>query len=131
MEFKQSKKTLVMKLLTTIVITVGLTFHLYAQNEMNSSNQLTANQKSIVAIAALTAKGDLQTLKPALHSGLDAGLTINQIKEVLVHLYAYCGFPRSIRGLQTFMEVLDERKNKGINDFVGTEASPVNQDTEK
>ncbi len=52
---------------------------------------------------------------------------MNEIKEVLVHLYAYCGFPRSIRGLQTFMEVLDERKAKGINYNMGNDALPVDQ----
>uniref|UniRef100_UPI00262CADCD carboxymuconolactone decarboxylase family protein n=1 Tax=Fluviicola sp. TaxID=1917219 RepID=UPI00262CADCD len=60
-----------------------------------------------------------------------AGLTINEIKEILVHLYAYCGFPRSIRGLQTFMEVLNERKANGIEDTIGQEASTINQDANK
>jgi alkylhydroperoxidase/carboxymuconolactone decarboxylase family protein YurZ len=66
-----------------------------------------------------------------LNEGLDAGLTINEIKEILVHLYAYCGFPRSIRGLQTFMEVIDERNAKGINDELGAEATPVNDESSK
>lgn len=115
-----------------IVVTLALlSFHLHAQTEMNTNHSLTAKQQNIVQIAALTAKGELQELKPALNKGLDAGLTINQIKEVLVHLYAYCGFPRSIRGLQTFMEVLDERKAKGIDDKMGADASPVNQETDK
>ena len=131
MEFKQPMKTSVVKLLITIVINVGMTFHLNAQNEMKNGNQLTLKQQSIISIAALTAKGDLQALKPALNNGIDAGLTINQIKEVMVHLYAYCGFPRSIRGLQTFMEVLDERKEKGINDLLGADASPINQEADK
>jgi alkylhydroperoxidase/carboxymuconolactone decarboxylase family protein YurZ len=52
---------------------------------------------------------------------------VNEIKEVLVHLYAYCGFPRSIRGLQTFMEVLDERKAGGIDDKTGNDASTINE----
>jgi len=92
---------------------------------------LSVNQKSIIVISAHTAKGDLTKLKTELNAGLDAGLTINQIKEVLVHLYAYCGFPRSIRGLQTFMEVLDERKARGINDTTGAVASPIKQDGSK
>ncbi|MBN1791340.1 MAG: carboxymuconolactone decarboxylase family protein [Bacteroidales bacterium] len=97
---------------------------LYDQN-------LSAKQKSIILISAHTTKGDLTKLKTELNAGLNAGLTINQIKEALVHLYAYCGFPRSIRGLQTFMEVLDERKAKGIIDETGAGASPVNQDGSK
>ena len=115
----------------TIIAIGGLCLHLNAQNEMNKNQALTEKQQSIIQIAALTAKGELQALKPALVNGLDAGLTVNEIKEVLVHLYAYCGFPRSIRGLQTFMEVLDERKAKGINDKTGAEASPINQEQSK
>ena len=108
-----------------------LSFHLSAQNEMSTNQQLTIKQQGIIRIAALTAQGELQVLKPSLNKGLDAGLTVNEIKEVLVHLYAYCGFPRSIRGLQTFMEVLDERIAKGINDKMGAEASPINQESSK
>jgi alkylhydroperoxidase/carboxymuconolactone decarboxylase family protein YurZ len=102
-----------------------------AQDEIRINQQLTPEQKSIISIAVFTANGELQDLKYALSDGLDAGLTINEIREVIVHLYAYCGFPRSIRGLQTFMEVLDERKAKGLSDNSGAEASPVNQEPEK
>ncbi len=103
----------------------------HAQNQEISKQGLTEKQQSIIPIAALTAQGELQQLKPALNSGLDAGLTVNEIKEILVHLYAYCGFPRSIRGLQTFMEVLDERKAEGISDIMGIEASPISGERSK
>lgn len=98
---------------------------LNAQNQLNQSAALTTKQQQIVVIAALTAKGDLQKLPPALIAGLEAGLTVNELKEVLVHLYAYCGFPRSIRGLQTLINVLEERKKKGISDPVGRGATPI------
>jgi len=104
---------------------------LNAQTNMNTKMELSPGEQSIVAIAALTAKGDLESLKTALNVGLEAGLTINQIKEVLVHLYAYCGFPRSIRGLQTFMDVLNERKAKGIDDKMGADASPISEEQSK
>ena len=105
--------------------------NLNAQVKTSTDHELNKKQHQIIAIAAYTAQGDLMKLKPELHTGLDAGMTINQIKEVLVHLYAYCGFPRSIRGLQTFMEVLDERKAKGIIDVTGADASPVNDGLSK
>lgn len=105
--------------------------NLNAQQQMDKNQNLDNKQQAIVAIAALTAKGDLDQLQKALNNGLDAGLTINHIKEMLVHLYAYCGFPRSIRGLQTLMAVLDDRKTKGINDAVGNDASPVNKEDTK
>ncbi|MCX8482229.1 MAG: carboxymuconolactone decarboxylase family protein [Crocinitomicaceae bacterium] len=96
---------------------------LQAQQMISNGKGLSQQEKSIISIAALTAKGDLENLKSALKEGLEAGITVNEIKEILVHTYAYCGFPRSIRGLQTFMEVVSERKSNGINDNLGVEAS--------
>lgn len=97
----------------------------------NEIGGLSSKQQSLVRIAALTADGDLKNLPHALNAGLDGGLTVNEIKEAIVHLYAYAGFPRSIRGLQVFMEVLDERKAKGIVDEWGPEASPVADERDK
>lgn len=88
------------------------------------TERLSARQQALVTISALTAKGDLPHLHDALAKGLDAGLTVNEEKEELVHLYAYCGFPRSINGLNTLLEVLEERKAQGKKDVVGKEASP-------
>ena len=115
-----------------ILILFGLLGIVNAQQpKADAENMLSVKQQKIVAISAYTARGDLSKLKTELNSGLDAGLTINQIKESLVHLYAYCGFPRSLRGLQTFMEVLAERKAKGITDERGAEASPIKDDRSK
>jgi quercetin dioxygenase-like cupin family protein/alkylhydroperoxidase/carboxymuconolactone decarboxylase family protein YurZ len=85
---------------------------------------LNAKQEKIVTIAAFTANGNLQKLKTALSDGLDAGLTINEIKEILVQMYAYTGFPRSLNGINTFMVVLEEREQKGIKDVPGKEPGP-------
>lgn len=96
-----------------------------AQEAAKSKEALNSKDQSVIKISGLTAIGNLTTLKTELKTGLEAGLTVNEIKEVLVHTYAYCGFPRSIRGLQTFMELIEERKSKGINNNIGKEASPV------
>lgn len=96
-----------------------------SQNETAEAQQLSAKQQSIVAISALTAKGDLPKLNKAINGGLDAGLTVNEIKEVLIHLYAYCGFPRSLNGLNTLITVLEDRKKKGIKDETGRDATPI------
>ena len=125
-------KTISIKTLIALVIVAGcFSFTLNAQKKPNENMTLSPREQNIIAIAVLTAKGDLSGLKTELNAGLEAGLTINQIKEVIVHLYAYCGFPRSIRGLQTFMEVLDERKAKGINDVLGAEALPIQDERSK
>jgi 4-carboxymuconolactone decarboxylase len=99
-----------------------------AQNKMENDQKLDSRQQSMVSISALTATGDIEQLKVELNKGLDAGLTVNEIKEVLVQLYAYCGFPRSLNGITTFIAVTDARKAKSITDTEGKAASPVNDD---
>src|SRR6056297_1743668 len=85
-------------LISFIVAISCFSFDLNAQTSIQNQ-RLSEKQQGLIPIATYTAIGDLQRLKPALHKGLDAGLTINEIKESMVHLYAYAGFPRSIRGL--------------------------------
>jgi 4-carboxymuconolactone decarboxylase len=97
--------------------------------EMNSN--LSAKEESIVNISAATAVGNMELLKAQLNVGLDAGLTINEIKDILVQLYAYCGFPRSLNGITNFMAVLEERKAKGIADISGKEASSITEGSDR
>lgn len=74
---------------------------------------LTPKEKSIALSAAYAAKGDQNGLKTSLADGLDSGGgTVNEYKEVLVQVYAYCGFPRSLNALGTFMGLLKERGGK-------------------
>lgn len=86
-----------------------------------SSEILSAKDRVIIPVAAFTASGESEKLKISLNEALDAGLTINELKEVLVQLYAYAGFPRSLNGLATFMTVLEVRKSQGIQDVLGRE----------
>ena len=90
-----------------------------AEQAMDSKRQ------HITEVAALTGKGDLDKLKTVLIDGLNDGMAVSELKEVMVHAYAYCGFPRALRGLQTLVAVLDERKAKGIEDDWGRKASPI------
>ncbi len=101
------------------------------QETIGNLHDLEKRHQHIVAISSFTAKGDLEQLKKVLNEALNAGLTVNEIKEVLVHLYAYCGFPRSIQGLNTLMAVLETRKAQGITDETGKPASPIADDLSK
>ncbi|MBO9683292.1 MAG: carboxymuconolactone decarboxylase family protein [Flavisolibacter sp.] len=100
-------------------------------NAQNNTDRLNAQQQGLASISALTATGDLENLKPRFNSALDAGLSINEIKEALTQLYAYCGFPRSLNAIGTFKAVLDERKTKGISDDVGKEIVVENNVVDK
>ncbi|RZL90745.1 MAG: carboxymuconolactone decarboxylase [Variovorax sp.] len=86
-----------------------------------SSETLSLRQQAIIPIAALGAIGDMSRLGPALEQGLDAGLTVNDAKEILVQLYAYAGFPRSLNALAELMKVAEARKKRGIKDAQGRE----------
>jgi 4-carboxymuconolactone decarboxylase len=90
-----------------------------------TSKALTQQQQSIAPIAATTAIGDLPRLNLALNQGLDAGLTISDAKEILVQMYAYAGFPRSLNGLGELMKALEARKQRGVQDAPGRDPSPV------
>lgn len=92
---------------------------------MSTPQALNAKQHYLVAISAFTANGQQEKLKTALDAGLDAGLSVNETKEVLVQLYAYAGFPRSLNALTTFMGLLKEREARGLHDPEGREASPL------
>lgn len=122
------KHTLMAFVVFAMMLTALFSVKATAADTVTSLDQ---RQQSIVTIAAFTASGDLDKLKGALNEGLDGGLTINESKEILVHLYAYAGFPRSLNAVFTLMSTLEERKAKGITDEVGKEASPVPADLDK
>ena len=93
-----------------------------------SQEALPLRQQKIAPIAAHTASGNLAKLDTALRDGLDAGLTVSEIREVLVQMYAYAGFPRSLNGINTFIKVLSDREAAGIIDPAGASASPLPDD---
>jgi 4-carboxymuconolactone decarboxylase len=104
----------------------------FPQTSMNSPTMtapsppvLDERQLAIGPIAAATAVGDMARLSAALASGLDAGLAIGEAKEVLVQLYAYAGFPRSLNALGELMRLVDDRSHRGIEDAAGREPAAV------
>ncbi len=93
------------------------------QTSSSVSDTLNARQQAIVPIAAFAAEGDMAKLNAALNQGLDAGMTVSDAKEILVQLYAYAGFPRSLNALGELMKVLEARKQRGIQDAPGRDPS--------
>lgn len=84
-----------------------------------ASEVLSARQQAIPLIAAHMASSNMPGLNAALNQGLDAGLTVSEAKEILVQLYAYTGFPRSLNALGELMRVVEARKKNGIQDDPG------------
>jgi len=110
------------------ILLLVLILNVHTMNAQNKTDSLNQQQQSLVIISALTATGDLENLKTELNTALDKRAVINEIKEALVHLYAYCGFPRSLNGLTVFMQVVEERKKAGKSDVEGRDASPLATD---
>ena len=71
---------------------------------------LSQRESAIVKISAYTALGNLPALETELNAALDNGMSVNEIKEILIQMYAYCGFPRSLQGINTFMSVVETRR---------------------
>jgi 4-carboxymuconolactone decarboxylase len=90
---------------------------------MTVEQTLSAKQQAIPLIASFMAVSDMPKLNAALNQGLDAGLTISETKEVLVQLYAYVGFPRSLNALGELLKVVEARKQRGVRDAPGREPS--------
>ena len=88
-----------------------------------STATLSRQQQAIPLIAGFMATSDIPNLNTALNQGLDAGLTISETREILVQLYAYVGFPRSLNALNELMTVVQTRKQRGIEDAPGREPS--------
>ena len=113
-----------MKIMTTLL---GVLFGcgIAASQTPKAEQAMDSKRQHIAEVATLTSMGDLDKLKTVLTDGLNDGMPVSELKEVMVHTYAYCGFPRALRGLQTLVAVLDERKAKGFEDDWGREASPI------
>ena len=87
----------------------------------SASETLSTRQQAIPLIAAAMATSDMPKLNAALNLGLDAGLTVSEAKEILVQLYAYAGFPRSLNALGELLKVVEARTVRGIEDAPGRE----------
>ena len=123
-------KTTPLPALMALCLSLGAMFNVTTQTAEASSamtstqataETLSSKQQAIPLIAAFMATSDMPNLNTALNQGLDAGLTVSETREVLVQLYAYVGFPRSLNALNELMTVVQARKQRGIEDVPGRE----------
>lgn len=110
------------------IILLTLFFIFGTLNIAKGESEMTEKQKSIVEISAFTANGNLEGLKESINLGLDNGLTVNEVKEIMAQLYAYCGFPRSLNALGVLSNTVDERKASGKATEAGRESTPIPSD---
>ena len=83
----------------------------YPFGDIYSRSALDLKSREIATIAALTALGHCKPqLKVHLNAALNVGCTEDEIKEVLLQMSVYAGFPAALNGMFAFKEVLQENK---------------------
>ncbi len=100
----------------------------YGFGDIYTREGLDLKSKEIAAVAALTAMGTApRQLMVHLNGALNTGSSINEIKEVILQMACYSGFPSSVNGMNALKEVLEKRQARGITDAVGETVSAEKQ----
>lgn len=82
----------------------------YPFADIYSRPGLDLKSREIATVAALTALGNCQPqLKVHLQAALNVGCSADEIKEVIVQMSVYAGFPAALNAMFAFKEVLQER----------------------
>jgi 4-carboxymuconolactone decarboxylase len=61
--------------------------------------ELSKRDRSLITVAALIAGGNTEQLTPHLARAKDNGLTESELKEVIIHLAFYAGWPRAMSAI--------------------------------
>ncbi|NAZ95245.1 carboxymuconolactone decarboxylase family protein [Vibrio toranzoniae] len=82
----------------------------YPFGDIYSRPGLDLKSREIATVAALTALGNCAPqLKVHLNAALNVGCSEEEIKEVILQMSVYAGFPSALNGMFAFKEVLADR----------------------
>ena len=82
----------------------------YPFGDIYAREGLDLKSREIATVAALTALGNCAPqLKVHLNAALNVGCSEEEIKEVILQMSVYAGFPAALNGMFAFKEVLTER----------------------
>ncbi|MDC5839883.1 carboxymuconolactone decarboxylase family protein [Vibrio europaeus] len=82
----------------------------YPFGDIYTREGLDIKSREIATVAALTALGNCAPqLKVHLHAALNVGCSEEEIKEVILQMSVYAGFPAALNGMFAFKEVLSEK----------------------
>tara|TARA_Y100001970_G_scaffold196477_1_gene238898 strand:+ start:1246 stop:1947 length:702 start_codon:yes stop_codon:yes gene_type:complete len=71
--------------------------------DIYNRGQIDLRAREIATIAMLAVIGDTEEqLKVHIHAGLNVGLSLAEIEEILIQTAVYAGFPRSINAMKVF-----------------------------
>ncbi|MCG6213081.1 carboxymuconolactone decarboxylase family protein [Vibrio furnissii] len=82
----------------------------YPFGDIYRRDGLDLRSREIATVAALTVLGHCTPqLKVHLNAALNVGCTEDELKEVIVQMSVYAGFPAALNGMFAFKDVLAER----------------------
>lgn len=74
---------------------------------------LSKQQRSILNLGMLAALGKSQEFKLHFRGAINNGLSLEELKEVLIQIAVYCGIPAGVESFRLAREVLADMKEAG------------------
>jgi 4-carboxymuconolactone decarboxylase len=108
---------------------LGSFAHLTAAGEIWAREQFSRRDRSVVVISALTAMARETELKQHVIGGLNHGLSVDEVDEIMVQLSAYVGLPFTLSGSVVVDAAIAERD--GTETRTTPRAPAIVQDDEK
>jgi 4-carboxymuconolactone decarboxylase len=84
-----------------------------AYGDVYSRPGLSLRDRQIASVAALVATGRSSQLSVHLRSSLKAGLTADELREVIIQTATIAGFPPAMNAMSTLKTILGEREEGG------------------
>lgn len=81
----------------------------YLFGELWSRPGLETRLRSLVTVSVLCAQGHERQLRAHLKGALNLDWTPDQLKEVMIHVAHYAGWPTGMNGLRVLQELVAER----------------------
>ncbi len=80
----------------------------YLFGEIWSRQGLELRDRSLITVSILVATGKEPQLKTHLKGAVANGLTVDQLKETIIHSAHYSGWPSAMNGLNVLQQFADE-----------------------
>ena len=84
----------------------------YCWGKIWSGKGLERRQRSILNLGMLAALGRSHEFKLHFRGALNNGVTLSELKDVLLQITGYCGFPAGVESFRLAREVLYEMKEE-------------------
>ena len=94
----------------------------YSFGDIYSLQLLDNRSKEVAAVASLIAQGAMPQLRVHLNGALNTGSSISEVKEIILQMSVYVGFPKCINAMNALKEVLAERIERGVSDDQGVQS---------